>query len=180
MPTGTIGPDRFDEFRELHARGYGRNRIAREMGVAPVCVSRTAEHLGLTFDRSRIEAATKARLADLAERRALLAEDLLSDAEKLRAQMWEPTIVYNFGGATNSYEEHEFPEAPAADKRALMSTAATAIDRVLKLVPPEESSNLDGAKSMLGSLGEALARYSREEDEREAEQEQAGGGSGEG
>jgi hypothetical protein len=48
-----------------------------------------------------------------------------------------------------------------------MSTAATAIDRVLKLVPAEESSNLDTAKSMLGSLGEALAAYSREEDERE-------------
>ncbi|MGV9278064.1 hypothetical protein [Streptomyces griseosporeus] len=175
MPGGTIDPDRFDEFRELHALGYGRNRIAREMGVPPVMVSRTAEHLQLTFDRSRIEAATKARLADLAERRALLAEDLLSDAEKLRAQMWEPTVVYNFGGATNSYEEHEFPEAPAAEKRALMSTAATAIDRVLKLVPVEASADLDSAKSMLGSLGEALARYSREEDERESGSEQADG-----
>jgi hypothetical protein len=177
MPTGTISEDRFDEFRALHAEGYGRNRIAREMGIAPVTASRTAEYLGLTFDRSKIEAATKARLADLAERRALLAEDLLEDAEKLRAQMWKPTIVYSFGGKDNTYEEHEFAEAPAAEKRALMSTAATAIDRVLKLVPAEESSNLDSAKSMLGSLGEALARYSREEDEREsAEAEQAGEG----
>ncbi|MFD8839850.1 hypothetical protein [Streptomyces griseofuscus] len=178
MPGGTIDPDRFDELRGLHAEGYGRNRIAREMGVPPVMVSRTAEHLGLTFDRSRIEAATKARLADLAERRALLAEDLMSDAEKLRAQMWESTTVYNFGGATNSYEEHVFDEAPAAEKRALMSTAATAIDRVLKLVPAEEASNLDSAKSMLGSLGEALAAFSRAEDEREAEQPADGGGEG--
>ena len=77
----------------------------------------------------------------------------------------------------NTYEEHEFPEAPAAEKRALMSTAATAIDRVLKLVPEQESSNLDGAKSMLGSLGEALAAFSRAEDEREAEQaDEAGEG----
>lgn len=169
MPGGTIDPGRFDEFRELHVQGLGRNAIAREMDVAPVMVSRTAEHLGLTFDRSRVEAATKARLADLAERRALLAEDLMSDAEKLRAQMWEPTTVYSFGGKDNTYEEHEFDEAPAAEKRALMSTAATAIDRVLKLVPPEVGSDLDGAKSMLGSLGEALARFSREEDEREAD-----------
>lgn len=175
MPGGTIDPARFDELRALHTQGLGRNAIAREMGVAPVMVSRTAEHLGLTFDRSRIEAATKARLADLAERRALLAEDLMSDAEKLRAQMWAPTIVYSFGGKDNTYEEHEFGEAPAAEKRALMSTAGMAIDRVLKLVPEQESSNLDGAKSMLGSLGEALARYSREEDEREAEQAGDGG-----
>lgn len=177
MPGGTIDPDRFDELRELHTQGLGRNAIAREMKVAPVMVSRTAEHLGLTFDRSRIEAATKARLADLAERRALLAEDLLGDAEKLRAQMWEPTIVYSFGGKDNTYEEHKFDEAPAAEKRALMSTAATAIDRVLKLVPVEESSNLDQAKSMLGGLGAALAAFSRQEDEREsAEAEQAGEG----
>jgi hypothetical protein len=177
MPGGTIDPKLFDELRALHEQGLGRNAIAREMGVAPVMVSRTAEHLGLTFDRSKVEAATKARLADLAERRALLAEDLLSDAERLRAQLWKPTIVYSFGGKDNTYEEHEFAEAPAAEKRALMSTAGMAIDRVLKLMPVEEASNLDSAKSMLGSLGEALARYSREEDERETgESEQAGEG----
>jgi hypothetical protein len=155
--------------RELHALGYGRNQIAREIGQPPVSVSRTAEYLGLTFDRSKIEAATKARLADIAERKSLLAEDLLGDAEKLRAQMWQPTTVYSFGGKDNTYEEHEFDEAPAAEKRALMSTAATAIDRVMKLLPEQESSNLDAAKSMLGSLGEALSAFSRNEDEREAE-----------
>lgn len=42
MPGGTIGPERFDEFRELHTQGLGRNAIAREMGFAPVMVSRTA------------------------------------------------------------------------------------------------------------------------------------------
>ncbi|WP_086564923.1 hypothetical protein [Streptomyces africanus] len=177
MSDAPLPEEYHDQIRELHALGYGRNRIAREIGRAPVMVSRTAEFLGLTFDRSKIEAATKARLADIAERKSLLAEDLLSDAEKLRAQLWEPTTVYSFGGAHNTYEEHEFPEAPAAEKRALMSTAATAIDRVMKLIPEQESSNLDSAKSMLGSLGEALARYSREDDEREAaETEQAGEG----
>jgi hypothetical protein len=173
MPGGTISADRFDDFRALHAQGLGRNAIAREMGIAPVVASRTAEYLGLTFDRSKIEAATRARLSDLAERRALLAEDLMSDAEKLRAQMWEPTTVYSFGGKDNTYEEHEFDQAPAAEKRALMSTAGMAIDRVLKLVPAEESSNLEGAKSMLGSLGEALSAFSRAADE--AEQVEDGG-----
>ncbi|MFR9794238.1 hypothetical protein ACL07V_37385 [Streptomyces sp. MB22_4] len=175
MPGGTIDPDRFGELRALHADGYGRNRIAREMGVPPVMVSRTAEHLGLTFDRSRIQAATEARLADLAERRSLLAEDLLEDAEKLRRKLWEPTVVYSFGGSANTYSEEHVAEPPPADKRALMSTVATAIDRSLKLVPAEEASNLDSAKSMLGSLGEALAAFSRAEDEREAEQADGGG-----
>lgn len=107
----------------------------------------------------------------------MLAEDLLEDAERLRRKLWEPTVVYSFGGSANTYAEEHVSEPPPADKRALMATAATAIDRSLKLVPAEASSDLDSAKSMLGSLGEALARYSREEDERDAsEAEQAGEG----
>lgn len=159
MPGGTTSEDRFDELRRLHADGLGRNAIAREMGIAPVVVSRTAEHLGLTFDRSRIQAATEARLADLAERRSLLAEDLLDDAEKLRARLWEPTVVYAFGGKENVYTEEPVSEPPPADKRALMATAATAIDRCLKLVPPAEhqGNGADDAKSMLGSLARGIA-----------------------
>ncbi|WP_069766048.1 hypothetical protein [Streptomyces sp. LUP47B] len=163
-------PEEFhDRIRELHDLGYGRNRIAREIDKPPVMVSRTAEFLGLTFDRSKIQAATEARLADMAERRSILAEDLLSDAERLRRQLWEETTVYSFGGKENSYEEHVFDEAPASEKRALMSTAAMAVDRSLKLVPAVEASNLDSAKSMLGSLGEALVAFTRTEDEQAVE-----------
>jgi hypothetical protein len=157
MPGGTIDPARFTELRELHAQGLGRNAIAREMGVAPVMVSRTADHLGLAFDRSRIQAATEARLADLAERRAVLAETLLDDAERLRAQMWQPAVVYAFGGKDNIYAEEPVSEPPPADKRALMSTAATAIDRSLKLVPAEDSSGADNEKSMLDNLAAGIA-----------------------
>lgn len=167
MPEAPLPEEYHDRIRELHALGYGRNRIAREIGRAPVSVSRTAVLLGLTFDRSQIQAATEARLADLAERRSMLAEDLIEDAEKLRAQMWKPAIIFSFGGKDNTYAEEHVSEPPSGDKRALMSTAGMAIDRSLKLAPAEESSGLDAAKSMLGSLGEALTAFSRAEDERE-------------
>ncbi|WP_328545474.1 hypothetical protein [Streptomyces europaeiscabiei] len=157
MPRQPIPEEFHDRFRELHADGYGRNRIARELGFPPVQISRTAEVLGLTFDRSQIEAATRARLADLAERRAMLAEDLQEDAEKLRAQMWETTVVYSFGGKENSYEDHEFDEAPAAEKRALMATAGMAIDRSLKLAPVHEADGADTERSMLGDLAAGIA-----------------------
>ena len=129
MPHNPLPEHLHDQFRELHALGYGRNRLARELDIPPVQISRAAEAMGLTFDRSRIQAATEARLADIAERRSILAEDLLSDAERLRSQLWVETTVYSFGGKDNTYEEHTFDEAPASDKRALMSTAAMAIDR---------------------------------------------------
>jgi hypothetical protein len=152
MPNGTIGEDRFDEFRALHAQGLGRNAIAREMGVAQACVSRTAAHLDLTFDRTQMQAATEARLADLAERRSQLATDLIEDAERLREQMWQPAVIYSFGGKDNTYAEEPVSEPPAADKRALMSTAGMAIDRSLKLVPPQSEAGTDNAVSMLDKI----------------------------
>lgn len=163
------------DLRDLHADGCGRNEIARRIDAAPVMVSRAAERLGLTFDRSQMQAATAARLADLAELRSLLAMDLTHDAIRLRDQMWQPTTVYSFGGKENIYNDHTFNEAPAAEKRALMGTAGMAIDRSLKLAPAEASSNLDAAKSMLGNLGVALTEFVRTEDE-QAEQSSDDGG----
>lgn len=167
MPHGTVAEARFDEFRELHTQGLGRNAIAREMGIAPACVSRTAEYLGLTFDRTLMQAATAARLADLAERRSLLAEDLISDAEKLREQIWQPHLYWDWGGKDHDYDEKLADQPTPGDKRALMGAAGMAIDRSLKLAPSEESSGLESAKSMLGSLGEALTAFSRAEDEQQ-------------
>jgi len=162
-----MSEDRWEELRQLHAEGLGRNAIARQMGINTSVVSRTAAHLGLDFDRSRIAAATAARVADVAERRSLLAEDLVSDAERLRAQLWQPHLYWDWGGKDHDYDEKLADEPTPADKRALMGAAGMAIDRSLKLLPPETSSGVDQAKSMLGSLGELLTAYSRSEDDQE-------------
>ncbi|MFJ6363440.1 hypothetical protein ACIQIE_19950 [Streptomyces globisporus] len=171
MPHGTMGEDKFEEFLELHTQGLGRNAICRKMGLTAAVVSRTAEHLGVSFDRSKIQAATTARLADLAERRSLLAVQFTEVAEDSLDRIYRPTTVYAFGGATNTYAEHTFDEAPAAERRALVAAAGTATDRSLKLAPAEASSNLDGAKSMLGNLGNILSAYSRDMDQQDAEAE---------
>ncbi|MEE4598234.1 helix-turn-helix domain-containing protein [Streptomyces sp. DSM 41524] len=126
-----------EEVRQLHAEGLSRNEIARRLQRSGRTVSVIAQRLGLSFDRAATEEATRARMADLAERRAILAEALQDDAERLTEQMWEPAKIYNFGGKDNTYEDRDVPEPPADAKRALMATAAQAIDRSLKLVPPE-------------------------------------------
>ncbi|WP_030847393.1 helix-turn-helix domain-containing protein [Streptomyces griseus] len=124
--------------RELHAEGKGRNAIAKELGRSGRTISEEAGKLGLSFARAaEVRAATEVRQADLAALRTQLALDLTQDAMKLRAQMWERTTVYSFGGKENTYNDHTFDEAPAAEKRALMGTAGMAIDRSLKLSPPE-------------------------------------------
>lgn len=161
MPSEIMSEEKWPRLRELHAEGLGRNAIAREMGIQGSCISRTAAYLGLTFDRSKVEAATRARVADLAERRALLAEQFHNVAEDSLDRIYKETTVFAFGGKENRYEEHTFDEAPAAERRALVTAAGAATDRSLKLAPPEVSSNLDSAKSMLGGLGTALAEFSR-------------------
>lgn len=165
MPQGLMAEDRWDEFRELHAEGLGRNAIARQMGINTSVVSRTAAHLGLDFDRSRIAAATAARVADVAERRSLLAEDLVSDAERLRAQLWQPHLYWDWGGKDHDYDEKLADEPTPADKRALMGAAGMAIDRSLKLLPAEAGGGADEAKSMLGKLAEGIAAIVNQSDE---------------
>ncbi|MGW0581357.1 hypothetical protein ACWD25_36660 [Streptomyces sp. NPDC002920] len=161
--------DRWDEFRELHSAGLGRNAISHEMGITASVISRTAEHLGLTFDRSKIQAAADARKADIEERRSVLAARFLDIAEDSLTRIYEETTVYSFGGKENDYNDHTFDEAPIAERVKLVTAAAIAVDKSLKLTPAEEASGLDAAKSMLGSLGEALTAFSQARDEQDAD-----------
>lgn len=68
--------------RELHAKGAGRNRIAAELGLSRATVTKIAAELGLAFDGSASAAATKARVAQMAERKLDLVESLYDQAEQ--------------------------------------------------------------------------------------------------
>ncbi|MEU5624272.1 helix-turn-helix domain-containing protein [Streptomyces tendae] len=131
------------QIRDLHAEGKGRNEIARALDRSPRTISIHAADLGLTFDRTMTEAATRARVADLAERRAILAEALQSDAERLTEQMWQPAKVFRIGGSANKYTEKQLDEPPSDAKKDLMSAAGIAVEKSLKLVPPERE-DLEG------------------------------------
>ncbi|MFI7315155.1 hypothetical protein [Streptomyces hygroscopicus] len=146
-----------EDVRRLHAEGLSRNEIARRLQRSGRTISVIAADLGLSFDRTATEEATRARMADLAERRAILAEALQDDAERLTEQMWEPAKIYNFGGKDNTYEERDVPEPPADAKRLLMTAAGAAIDRSLKLAPPVVGTGEEDAKSMLGKIMGGLA-----------------------
>jgi hypothetical protein len=126
------------QIRALHAEQVPRNEIARRLGIGTRTVSVIAVKLGLTFDLAAMtETATQNRKAQLAARRMDLAEALQEDAERLTEQMWEPSVVFNFGGKDNTYEKRSVDEPPADAKRSLMGAAGMAIDRSLKLVPAE-------------------------------------------
>ncbi|MBW5420283.1 helix-turn-helix domain-containing protein [Streptomyces sp. BG9H] len=125
------------EIIRLHGEGKGRNEIARLIGRAQRTVSIICGEEGLVFDVTMTEEATRHRVAQLADRRAMLAEALQDDAERLTEQLWQPAKVFNIGGKDNTYAEHDVDEPPADAKKNLMASAGIAIEKSLKLVPPE-------------------------------------------
>jgi hypothetical protein len=160
------------EILRRHAAGETRNQIAAATGRSTGTVSNVVADAGMTFARGpEVQAATEARQADLAALRSQLALDLTRDAIRLRQQMWEPAIVYAFGGKDNTYEEHHVDEPPPPDKRSLMGTAGMAIDRSLKLAPPKDDTGAEAARSMVGQLMAGLADVYREQQEADASSE---------
>lgn len=142
--------------RELHALRMGRNEIAREIGRAQRTVSVIAQDLGLVFDTTMTEDATRARVAQLAEKRAILADALTDDALRLTEQVWAPAVIYNFGGKDNTYEHREVNEPPAIDKKALMTAAGIAVEKSLKLVPSTDGDDTEEVGSLLTNLFDKL------------------------
>lgn len=161
----------YQRVAELHAQGMGRNAIAREIGRAQRTVSVIAAELGLVFDVSMTQDATRHRVAQLAALRADTAVDLHLDALRLTQQMWEPAIIYNFGGKENSYNWKEVAEPPSGDKKNLMAAAGIALEKSLKLVPPSDDSGAEAARSMLGQLMVGLKAAYEEAVSEEAEGE---------
>ncbi|CAM5589850.1 helix-turn-helix domain-containing protein [Streptomyces purpurascens] len=141
--TNPVTDAELQRIRELHAEGKGRNEISRLTGRSLRTISVHAQKMGLSFDRTMTEEATRARKADLEERRVILAEALQGDAEQLTEQLWQPSKVFNIGGSANTYTDHDVPEPPADAKKALMAAAGIAIEKSLKLVPPDRE-DLEG------------------------------------
>ncbi|MFC8267802.1 helix-turn-helix domain-containing protein [Streptomyces cinereoruber] len=151
------------EIRRLHAEGKGRNEIARTIGRGLRTISVQAAKMGLEFDPTATEDATRARMAQLAAKRALLAEVLLDDALALTEQMWQLATLHSFGGKDHTYETRNIPEPLPADKRSLMSAASAAITQSLRLAPPVTDTGEEDAKSMLGRVMSGLAQVWNEQ-----------------
>ncbi|WJY73195.1 hypothetical protein [Corynebacterium auriscanis] len=69
--------------QELHAKGYGRNHIARELNTTPYYIDKIAQENGLTFDRTHTAQAVAAKTIDAHQRRIQLATQYANAAEEL-------------------------------------------------------------------------------------------------
>ncbi|MFB9687690.1 helix-turn-helix domain-containing protein [Amycolatopsis plumensis] len=157
--------------RDLHAAGESRNAIADALGRSGATVSKIADELGLSFDRSAVKAATEAKVADARARRAALMLELLDDAARLRAQLWVETTYVDHGGKDFLRAEWTQREPTAADKLKLMQAAAAAANTSMRLDDHDTvGDDIDEAKSMIGALAAGLqAAYDHMEAEGPAE-----------
>lgn len=149
-----------DETRQrilaLHGEGRTRNDIARETGVSGATVTKVVKAAGRSFDRTATKAATEARQADLAERRARLREKYLQRADELLDQMDKPHLAFNFGGKDNTYTEKKLDRPPVKDLRDLMQAASIATTAELRIAAAESDTSDEAAKSVLIGLATAL------------------------
>ncbi|HET6353397.1 helix-turn-helix domain-containing protein [Streptomyces sp.] len=162
--------------RRLHAEGKGRNEIARITGRAQRTISIFCAAEGLEFDCTWTEEATRHRMAQLAEKRSILAEALTDDALRLSAQLWQPAKIYNFGGKENDYNERDVPEPPADAKRALIAAATSAAAESRRLVPPVDDSGEGAARGLVGDLITGLTAVHRARQEQREEPADEGAG----
>jgi hypothetical protein len=153
---GPLTDAELQQLRDGHAAGRSLNSLAKALGRPYTTVRRAALGLGLAWDRSKTAAAVAAHQVDMAARRTALAANLLADAERVREQLWTPTMVYNFGGKDNDYNEREFPEAPADIKRTLMQTATAAVTAHLRLVDYAARDSHDEAGEIVLSFDVAV------------------------
>lgn len=149
--------------------GLPRNEIARRHGRSEGSVSNIAAEHGLTFDRSAVENATRARTTDMAARRAALAEDLLDDAAKLRERAWSDYEYYERSPDGPVRVRLDLP--PLGEARNAYTAIGIAVDKHLVLVKHDTGTGADQARSMLGALAEGLGaayRAMQAEDEASA------------
>lgn len=158
MPNGAepLTDNDRDLVRQLHEAGLARNDIAREIGRSPSTVSKLAKELGLSFDRSKTQVATAAKVADAKARRARLQLDLLADAERLRQQLWQEHEYIDHGGKEFIEARWTQPEPTSADKLKLMQAAKLALDGSLRLDQHDGDGSNETVGSLLGSLFDNL------------------------
>lgn len=137
-------------------------RIAGRHGVSDFTVRLIAKEAGIegAFSRESTESATRARLADLKERRSLLAAGLLDDAEALRERAWAEYMMPLPGGEKPVTVTVALP--PLSEVRNAYAALGIATDKHLALLKHDADTSSTETRSLLAGLGEALQRAADE------------------
>lgn len=104
----------------------GPSEVERRLGIPKGTVTGWAKAEGRTFDSQKTAAAT-AQSVEI--RKSRLAEGLLDDAEKLRAQLFDATKVFHFD-KDGDFHDAELDQPTFADQKNIMTALAIAVDKL--------------------------------------------------
>lgn len=141
--------------KAIRAGGTCRG-IAKQFKRSPDTVRRVARDDGIAepFARTKTARATEAKKIDNKARRAELAHLLLEDCHRLRLQLWEKALVYNFD-KEGEYSQHEFPQPTFGDKRAIFQSVRNGVQSIADLERIDQGA---GEGSALDRLWEQLLK----------------------
>lgn len=118
----------------------GPTEAGRQTGIDKSTITRWAKDAGLsTLGTEKTRAATEARIASTADRKARLAADLLDDLERLRLQLFEPCVERKAMAISGGMHEPGRVEIVDIDRdqptfveqKQIMTTLAIGVDKVL-------------------------------------------------
>lgn len=112
----------------------GPREASRKLKIPESTLRKWARHEGLAPPTEHINAGVRGQQAHMAQRRAALAERLLTDAERLRELVWGPCNVYNLGGKDNTFSEATAKAPSARDRKELMLALGIALTKHVELV----------------------------------------------
>lgn len=133
-----VDDDERQRIIETFATGKSCRQIAQEFGRATTTISTIAKSVGHEFGQINTAHARKLKSIYDEERRQQIRLDTVDAAEKVLRQIFESTIVFNFGGRDNTYNEHELDKPPYRDQRDIAQTFKTLMSVVLEIDKREQ------------------------------------------
>jgi IS30 family transposase len=123
-----------ERIRQLHGEGASVNAIAKQLRRSTATIHTHARSLGLSFDRSKVAAASAARRADAEVRRRELAENLLDDAQQFRQRIWGEFKQVQYVGKDGERVEDVLSEPPPKEQLDYARAMQIVLTQTLKLV----------------------------------------------
>jgi transposase-like protein len=153
-----LDPDKREAIAQAIRDGGKRNEVARQFEVSPSTVTTIAKNEGIdgAFDRTATKRATEARNADTSARRAALKGLLVEDAHRLRAQLWQPCVMHNFGGKDNTHNSIELPQPTFEQQRNIMTSVGIAVQRVADLEKLDMGGGVEEAAGLIRDLVDSI------------------------
>ncbi len=146
--------------------GKSCRQLASDFKRSPSTISAIAKDVGHEFGRSNLVRAQEAKAAYDDERRANLLIETVGQAERVLGQLFEPGVVFNFGGRDNTYNEREVDKPPPREQREISQTYKNLMSVVLEM-----------DKRTAGTLDDAVFDHIAAAIGREADAYDAGDGS---